>query len=58
MKGASDYEDQGDLKNPVNQVVAILSHEADPAKVIADLHAARFASRTSESYPAGKTRIS
>jgi hypothetical protein len=44
MKGATDYEDQGDLNNPVNQVVAILSHEADPAKVVADLHAAGFAS--------------
>jgi hypothetical protein len=44
MKGATDYEDQGDLKNPVNQVVAILPREADPAKVIGDLHAAGFAS--------------
>jgi hypothetical protein len=44
MKGATGYEDQGDLKNPVNQVVAILPGEADAAKVVADLHAAGFAS--------------
>ena len=43
MKGATDYEGQGDLKNPVNQVVAILPCEADLAKVVADLHAAGFA---------------
>ena len=40
MKGATDYEDQGDLKNPVNQVVAILPGEADLPTVIADLHKA------------------
>jgi hypothetical protein len=44
MEGATDYEDQGDLKNPVNQVLAILPREADSAKVIADLHAAGLAS--------------
>jgi hypothetical protein len=44
MKGATDYEDQGDLKNPVNQVVAILPSEADLQKVVADLHMAGFAS--------------
>jgi hypothetical protein len=42
MKGATDYEDQGDLKNPVNQVVAIVPSEADLAKLIADLHSAGF----------------
>jgi hypothetical protein len=44
MKGATDYEDQGDLKNPVNQVVAILQREADLERVVADLHAAGFSS--------------
>ena len=44
MKGATDYEDQGDLKNPTNQVVAILPAEADLRKIIADLHHAGFAS--------------
>ena len=29
MKGAADYEDQGDLKNRVNQVVAVLPRDAD-----------------------------
>ena len=38
MKGATDYEDQGDLKNPVNQVVAILPREADLATIIGELH--------------------
>ena len=44
MKGATDYEDQGDLKNPVNQVVAILPREADVPTIIADLHKAGFES--------------
>jgi hypothetical protein len=44
MKGATDYEDQGDLKNPVNQVVAILPREADLPTIIADLHKAGFES--------------
>ena len=44
MKGATDYEDQRDLKNPVNQVVAILPREADLPTVIADLHKAGFES--------------
>jgi hypothetical protein len=44
MKGATDYEDQGDLKNPVNQVVAILPCEADLQRIVADLHKAGFAS--------------
>ena len=44
MKGATDYDDQGDLKNPVNQVIAILQPEADVERVVADLHAAGFAS--------------
>ncbi|MBV9876188.1 MAG: hypothetical protein JO025_15785 [Verrucomicrobia bacterium] len=44
MKGATDYEDQGDLKNPVNQVVAILPREADLQGIVADLHGSGFAS--------------
>lgn len=44
MKGATDYEDQGDLKSPVNQVVAILPREADVQKVVTDLHKAGLAS--------------
>jgi len=44
MKGATDYEDQGDLKNPVNQVIAILPQEADVGKLVAALHKAGFAS--------------
>ena len=44
MKGATDYEDQGDLKNPVNQVVAILPREAELPTIIADLHKAGFES--------------
>jgi hypothetical protein len=38
MKGATDCEDQGDLKSPVHQVVAILPSETDLPKIIADLH--------------------
>jgi hypothetical protein len=45
MKGATDYEDQGDLKNPVNQVVAIVPREADLQGIVADLHKAGFASQ-------------
>ena len=44
MKGATDYEDQGDLKNPVNQVVGILPREADVPTIVADLHKAGFES--------------
>lgn len=44
MKGATDYEDQGDLRNPVNQVVAVLPGEADVPRVVAELHQAGFAS--------------
>jgi hypothetical protein len=43
MKGATDYEDQGDLKNPVNQVTAILPHETDVEGLVADLHKIGFA---------------
>jgi hypothetical protein len=41
MRGATDYEDKGDLKDPVNQVVAILPSEADLKTVIAELGSKR-----------------
>jgi hypothetical protein len=44
MKGATDYEDQGDLKNPVNQVVAVLPREAEVERIVAGLPSAGFAS--------------
>jgi hypothetical protein len=34
MRGATDYDDKRALKNPVNQVVAVVSSETDPQKVI------------------------
>jgi hypothetical protein len=40
MKGATDYEDQGDLKTPVNQVVAVLPPDADVSRIVAELHKA------------------
>ena len=42
MRGATDYDDERALKNPVNQVVAVLSPETGLQKVIAALHAAGF----------------
>jgi hypothetical protein len=44
MKGPTDYEDQGHLKNPVNQVVAIVPHEADLQSIVSDLHEGGFTS--------------
>ena len=44
MQGATDYEGQGDLKNPVNQVVAVLPREAEVERIVADLHKTCFAS--------------
>jgi hypothetical protein len=44
MKGATDYEDKGDLKNPVNQVIAVLPRETDLPRIVADLNNAGFAS--------------
>ena len=44
MKGATNYEDQRDLKNPTNQVVAIVPHEADLQRIVGELHEAGFAS--------------
>jgi hypothetical protein len=42
MRGATDYDDERALKNPVNQVVAALSPETDLQKVISALHDAGF----------------
>jgi hypothetical protein len=44
MKGATDYEDQGDLKNPVNQVVAVLPREAEVERIVAAYIISGFAS--------------
>jgi hypothetical protein len=44
MKGATDYEDEGDLNNPVNQVVAGLPGEADVRSIVTELNKAGFAS--------------
>jgi hypothetical protein len=44
MKGATDYENQDDLKNPVNQVVAILPGDANVGAIVAALHQAGFSS--------------
>jgi hypothetical protein len=44
MKGATDYEGQDDLKNPVNQVVAILPGDADVESIVTALHQAGFSS--------------
>ncbi len=46
MKGATDYENQDDLKNPVNQVVAILPGGADVEGIVAILHQAGFSSES------------
>ena len=42
MKGATDYEDEGSLKNPANQVVAVLPVDTDASAVIRSLHGAGF----------------
>lgn len=42
MKGATDYEDEGSLKNPVNQVVAVLPPDIDARAVIQSLNEAGF----------------
>jgi hypothetical protein len=44
MKGATDYDSEGDLKNPVNQVVAVLPREADVPAIVEALHEAGFSS--------------
>ena len=42
MQGVTDYENQGDLTHPANQVVALLPCEADVAEIVIDLHKAGF----------------
>jgi hypothetical protein len=44
MQGATDYESEDDLKNPVNQVVAILPGDGDVQSIVATLHQAGFSS--------------
>jgi hypothetical protein len=44
MKGATDYEDEGSLKDPVNQVVAVLPHGVDAKVVVRALHEAGISS--------------
>jgi rhodanese-related sulfurtransferase len=43
MKGATDYKDKGDLKEPRNQVLAILPAGVDLSPVVMALHEAGFA---------------
>jgi hypothetical protein len=40
MEGATDYEDEGSLKNPVNQVIGVLDPDIDAKEVIKSLHEA------------------
>jgi hypothetical protein len=42
MEGATDYKDEGSLKNPVNQVIGVLDAETDAEEVIRSLHDAGF----------------
>jgi hypothetical protein len=42
MEGASDFEDEGSLKNPVNQVLAVLDSSVDTKAVIQSLNRAGF----------------
>jgi hypothetical protein len=42
MRGATDYDDESALKNPVNQVVAIVSPEIELQNVASALHSAGF----------------
>jgi hypothetical protein len=44
MQGATDYESEDDLKNPVNQVVAILPGDADVQGIVAALYQIGFSS--------------
>jgi hypothetical protein len=44
MKGATGYENEGSLKNPVNQVVAVLPHDIDAKVIVRALHAAGVSS--------------
>jgi hypothetical protein len=40
MEGATDYENEGPLKNPVNQVIGVLDPDIDTKEVIKSLHEA------------------
>jgi hypothetical protein len=40
MKGATNYDDEDSLKNPVNQVIAVLPPERDARELIKTLHEA------------------
>jgi hypothetical protein len=42
MEGATDYEDESSLKNPVNQVLAVLEPSIDTKAVIQSLNRAGF----------------
>ncbi len=42
MEGATDYEDESSLKNPVNQVLAVLDPGVDAKAVIQSLNEAGF----------------
>jgi len=42
MEGATDYEDESSLKNPVNQVLAVLDPGVDTKAVIQSLNEAGF----------------
>ena len=42
MEGATDYEDESSLKNPVNQVLAVLDPSIDTKAVIRSLNQAGF----------------
>jgi len=44
MKGATGYEDEGSLKNPVNQMVAVLPHDVHAKVVVQALHKAGISS--------------
>jgi hypothetical protein len=54
MKGATDYEDEGSLKNPVNQVVAVLPPDIDARAVIQSLNEAGFSDDRLGCYPGGR----
>jgi len=42
MEGATDYEDESSLKNPVNQVLAVLDSSVDTKAIIQSLNRAGF----------------
>ena len=42
MEDATDYEDEGSLKNPINQVIGVLDPEVDAEELIRSLRDAGF----------------